>query len=41
MVSGYVEQSGGRLSIESQVGQGTTVRIAFPEPVEPASQASE
>jgi signal transduction histidine kinase len=34
MVSGYVEQSGGKLSIESHVGQGTTVRMAFPRHVE-------
>ena len=30
-VVGYVEQSGGKLSIESQVGIGTTVRLAFPK----------
>jgi signal transduction histidine kinase len=35
MVSGYVEQSGGRLLIESLIGQGTTVRMAFPRHIEP------
>lgn len=30
-VAGYVEQSGGRVAIESQVGVGTTVRLAFPK----------
>ncbi len=30
MASGFVRQSGGRLEIESQPGQGTTVRMLFP-----------
>ncbi len=28
-VAGYVEQSGGKFTIESQIGRGTTVRLAF------------
>lgn len=30
MVQGFVQQSGGRLEIESQVGRGTTIRMIFP-----------
>lgn len=31
MVHGFVEQSGGRLEIESEVGRGTTIRMIFPK----------
>ncbi len=31
MVQGFVEQSGGRLSIETLAGKGTIVRMAFPK----------
>ncbi|MBL6077646.1 PAS domain-containing protein [Belnapia sp. T18] len=30
MVHGFVQQSGGRLEIESELGEGTTVRMIFP-----------
>ncbi len=30
MAHGFVQQSGGRLEIESAVGQGTTIRMLFP-----------
>ncbi|MET0429096.1 MAG: histidine kinase famiy protein [Microvirga sp.] len=30
MVHGFVQQSGGRLDIQSEVGRGTTVRMIFP-----------
>ncbi|OJU11806.1 MAG: hybrid sensor histidine kinase/response regulator [Caulobacterales bacterium 68-7] len=30
MAQGFVQQSGGRLEIESEVGRGTTVRMLFP-----------
>ncbi|MBW4021912.1 MAG: PAS domain-containing protein [Proteobacteria bacterium] len=30
MVNGFVEQTGGRLEIESGSGQGTTIRLTFP-----------
>ena len=30
MAHGFVQQSGGRLEIESKVGQGTTIRMLFP-----------
>ncbi|MBE7209937.1 MAG: PAS domain-containing protein [Gluconacetobacter diazotrophicus] len=30
MVKGFVEQSGGRLEIGSEVGRGTTIRMVFP-----------
>ena len=30
MVHGFVQQSGGRLEIESEVGSGTTIRMLFP-----------
>ncbi|NQU70654.1 MAG: response regulator [Rhodospirillales bacterium] len=35
MVHGFVEQSGGFLDIESQVGQGTRIRIYLPRAAEP------
>lgn len=30
MVHGFVQQSGGRLEIESEIGRGTTIRMLFP-----------
>ncbi|MCW2244327.1 PAS domain-containing protein [Azospirillum canadense] len=36
MVHGFVQQSNGRLEIESDVGRGTTVRMLFPVAVERA-----
>ena len=33
MVHGFVEQSGGRLEIESEPGRGTTIRMIFPKHV--------
>ena len=39
MVRGFVEQLGGMLTITSEVGAGTKVRLWFPEADEPAAQA--
>lgn len=33
-IQGFVRQSGGHVGIASQLGHGTTVKIAFPRPVE-------
>ena len=33
MVRGFVEQSGGRLELQTGAGAGTTVRMVFPQPV--------
>ena len=34
MVSGFVDQSGGRLEIDSSLGSGTAIRLIFPRPSE-------
>ena len=34
MVQGFVQQSGGRLEIESEPGRGTTIRMLFPRLVQ-------
>jgi CheY-like chemotaxis protein len=39
MVRGFVEQLGGMLTISSEVGAGTKVRLWFPEADEPAAKA--
>jgi PAS domain S-box-containing protein len=46
MAHGFVQQSGGRLEIESEPGRGTTIRMLFPvlkpeteEPAQPANQS--
>ncbi|MGI4977371.1 MAG: ATP-binding protein [Janthinobacterium lividum] len=36
MVRGFVEQSGGRLELQTVPGVGTTVRMVFPQSMEPA-----
>ncbi|TLX56628.1 hybrid sensor histidine kinase/response regulator [Stutzerimonas nosocomialis] len=41
MVHGFVQQSHGRLEIESEVGKGTTVRMIFPVAGERASHPEE
>ncbi|MBA1272469.1 histidine kinase famiy protein [Stutzerimonas azotifigens] len=41
MVHGFVQQSHGRLEIESEVGKGTTVRMIFPVAGERASRSEE
>jgi PAS domain S-box-containing protein len=39
-VDGFVQQSGGRMSIESELGHGTTIRICLPRAdMEPAHEA--
>ena len=38
-VEGIVSQSGGRIRLQSAVGQGTTIRILFPLTAEPAAKA--
>ena len=38
MAHGFVEQSGGRLEIESEDGHGTTIRMIFPKYVPEATQ---
>jgi nitrogen-specific signal transduction histidine kinase/ActR/RegA family two-component response regulator len=40
MVLGFVTQTGGFLGLESVEGQGTTVKLAFPEPEAPAPEES-
>jgi len=44
MVDGFVDQSGGRLEIDSEVGQGTTVRIFLPTtdvaPLKPSTSSA-
>ncbi|MXP64323.1 PAS domain-containing protein [Roseomonas sp. M0104] len=41
MVQGFVQQSRGKLEIESKPGQGTTVRLLFPAASEPAEEAAD
>lgn len=41
MVSGFVEQSRGRLEIESEAGAGTTIRLLFPVSVDDRQEADE
>jgi len=41
MVQGFVQQSRGKLEIESEPGRGTTVRILFPVASEPAEDATD
>lgn len=40
MVQGFVQQSRGRLEIESEPGEGATVRMLFPVAVDPAGPAA-
>src|SRR6202034_2185076 len=40
-VDGFVQQSGGRMWIESQLGRGTTIRICLPRAAATAAAAAE
>jgi signal transduction histidine kinase len=35
MVKGFVEQSGGRIELQTAPGAGTTIRMVFPQTAEP------
>jgi signal transduction histidine kinase len=39
MVYGFAKQSGGHVEVESEPGQGTTVRLYLPRAQEPAGGA--
>jgi PAS domain S-box-containing protein len=40
MVMGFVQQSGGRFNVESELGQGTTIEMLLPSTIQPPVEAA-